>query len=270
MIFICLIFLNDTFSQRIEKPDKLKPTDFSTVSNLIDVLYQRTLVTFPFEEDKSHAEVTDQQFKLNIESIIRIRLKIADSKENFILLPNIFESDAKILSVNYYCIENNEIKNNKLKNSEILLEKNDSVIFTNFSNIMKDSVVIIDLFYSLISHKKERIMIFNNKNVHYQNIKITIDIPEIYTYKNLKIDDCFSLYIKTKPGEIRGYKNVTSPGSPVTGKIIADVIKNTTFHPVFYEINSCIYSLAENCKNLISTNYTQAINLSLIRVTAIK
>jgi hypothetical protein len=273
-ILICLIFLNDTFSQRIEKPDKLKLTDFSTGSNLIDVLYQRTLVTFPFEEDKSHAEVTDQQFKLKIESIIRIRLKIGASKDNFIILPNIFESDPKILSVDYCYIENNKIKKNQLKSSEILIAKDDSVFYTNFSNIMKDSVVIIDLLYSLTSNKKDRIMIFNNKNVPYQNLKITIDIPEIYTYKNFKIADFFSLDIKKRPGFIRGYHDITNSGSPVTGKIIADVIKNqfpsTKFQPVFYEVHSYIYTLTEDSKNFISTSYVQAINLSLIRVTSIK
>lgn len=274
LILIFLIFLNDTFGQRIEKPDKLKLTDFSTGSDLIDVLYQRTLVTFPFEEDKSHAVVTNQQFKLSIVSLIRIRLKIAAGKDNFILLPNIVESDAKILAADYYYIENNKIKNIKPKNSEILLEKNDSVIYTNFSNVIKDSVVIIDLFYSLVSHKKESIMIFNNKNVSYQNIKITIDIPEIYTYKNVKIADCFSLDIKTKPGEVRGYKNAVTPGSSVTGKIVADAISsqfpNAKFNPVFYKINSHIYTLSESCKNFIPANNAQAINLSLINVYAIK
>jgi hypothetical protein len=272
-IFIFITFLNDSLGQRIERPDKLKPLDFSKRSDSIDVMFQRTLVTFPFEENKSSGEVTDQQFKLSIESIIRIRLNRIASTGNFVLLPNIFAVDPKIRSIEYSYLENNKIKNRKIQDSEIILEKSDSVSFINFANIMKDSVVIIDIFYSLITHNKENIMILKNEKTYYQNMKISIEIPGIYTYKYPIIADCLDQDLKSKTGGIRGYQNVNSPNASVTGKIIVDVLKkdfpNANFQAVYLRINSHTYTLTENCLNFVLTNDAKVLKLKLNKITPI-
>jgi len=273
-ILIFFIITSKIFCQRIEKPDNLKLTDFLTGTTSIEVLFQRTLISFPFEEDKWRGEVSDQQYKLSIESIIRIRLRKIDGNADFALLPNIFESDPKIRSIEYNYVENNKIKNKKFKNLDTLLLKNDSINFVNLSSFMKDSVAIIDLFFSMISQKKERIVIFNNTNVSYHDEKITVDIPEIYTYKNLTIADCMSLELKQKTGGTMGYQNVNSPNAPVTGKIMADVIKkdfpNANYRPVYYKLNSNVYTLTKECLDINSSIYSATVNLSLIRVTPIK
>lgn len=271
--FFCITFLNHSLGQRIERPDKLKPVDFSTMAYPIEVMFQRTLVTFPFEEDKSSGEVTDQQFKLSIESVVRIRLKRVEGTGNFILLPNIIDSDIKIRSIEYSYLENNKIKNRKLEDSDVNLEKNDSVTFLNFASLMRDSVVIFDIFFSLISHNKENIMILKNEKIPYQNMKITIDIPEIYSYKNTVISDCLDQDLKSKTGGIRGYQNANSSNASVTGKIIVDVLKedfpNANFQAVYLRINSHIYTLTEGCMAFITNNNAKVLNLNLIKVTPI-
>jgi len=235
-------------------------------------MFQRTLVTFPFEEDKSLGEVTDRQFKLSIESIIRIRINRVASKGNFVLLPNIFATDPKIRSIEYSYLENNKIKNRKIQDSEIILEKSDSVSFINFTNIMKDSVVIIDIFYSLITLNKENITILRNEKTHYQNMKITIDIPEIYTYNYPILVDCLDHDLKSKAGGIRGYR-MDSSNSSVTGKIVADVFKanfpNAKYKAVYLRINSHTYTLTENCLNFASTNNAKVLTLKLNNIAPI-
>lgn len=271
LFFISLYSL--AFSQRIEKPGDLNLSDFSISSSSIDVLYQRTLITFLFDEDKSQAKVTDQQFRLSIESIIRIRLTRSSRNYNFVLFPNVFESDPKLKSIQYYYIDKGKIQNNKLKNIDALLAKNDSAHYINFKDIIHDSISIIELHFSLITQKKGEISIFNNKDVHYSNEKITINIPEIYTYKNLQVNDCFGLDIQNMQGSVRGYYDVNLPNANVIGKILADIFqkdyRGSTYRPVYFRINSFVYTLTDECKNNMSINYSPVLDLSLMSVASI-
>jgi hypothetical protein len=267
-LLILLPFLLSNFSinaQRIEKPDKLKPLDFTKTDRPICVQFQRILVTFPFEENIQSGGATDQQFKLSIESIIRISFKEALKDTSFILLSNIYGSEIKIKSMNYYYLDNNKIINKPFDQSDMVLGKNDSVFYANFSSIIKNPNSIIELNYSLLTSSKENIIFNINKNLPYQNLKINIDIPEIYSYAIIKKNNCLSLKTGRKSGQTMGYKNANSPNATMTGKILAQVFQKnmpgSDYRPVYLMLIPNVYSLSDDCNSLISNADCQILNL---------
>jgi|WetSurMetagenome_2_1015567.scaffolds.fasta_scaffold237936_2 hypothetical protein len=262
-----------SFSQRPEKPQKVKPSDFSLNTNSPQVLYHRALVTFPFKEDKSNGHVTDKQFTLSIEFISRIYLSKSSCNKDFILLSKIFNSIPIIQSIDYYHLDNNKIKKSQIKNSELNLESNDVFYYANFSPLIKDSIAIIDLSYSMTTEKKDFIVLLNTDNVPLHDMKVKIDIPEIYTYKNLRISDCLNSKKINEFGILRGYQLANS-SAPITGEILADIFKkqfpNANYKPVYFNIKSTLYTWNDSCSLDNSIIPTPILSLCISEIKELK
>jgi hypothetical protein len=267
--FLSMLLNANVFGQRLKKPDKLKLADFS-VANNIAVLYQRTYVSFLFKEDVSRGNVTDNQFKLSAEYILRIFLTKPTSSKDFQLLSKTYNVIPKIKSIDYYSLENNKIKKSDIENSLIKVEQNENVFYTNFSSLMKDSIAIIDLSYSIISDKKDSIVILNYNNIPLHDAIIIIDVPEIYTYSSLKSAGCLELETSTKQGFVRGYQMANS-NAPVTGKAMADAFKiqfpKADYRPVYFKINSYNYTWTSKCSSVITPNI---LSLYVSRIMELK
>jgi hypothetical protein len=240
-----------TFSQRPENPQKLKSSDFLIDNAPPQISYLRTLVTFPFQEDKSNGKVTDNQFKLSIKSISRLHLSKASCNIDYVLSSKLLVSPPIIQSIDYYYLEGNKIKKREIKNSDLIVENNDLFYYVNFSSLINDSLVIIDLSYYVTSEKKDLIVLVNPASIPIQDMKLIVDIPEIYLYKNLITSDCLMVKASSHLGSIRGYRLANSSGS-ITGEILAKVFKeqfpNANYEPVYYKLNSNIYTWIKDCK----------------------
>lgn len=268
-VTISLLIIANGFGQMIKRPAKVKPTDFETSTGM-KVLYQRTLVTFPFREDVSSGNVTDKQFKLSLEFIIRVLLNKSDCNKNFPLLSTAYTGSLKVTSIDYYTLEKNKIKKTDIEKSLIKTEKDGDAIQTNFSSMMKDSVAIIDLFYSIVSDNKDSIIILNYNDIPLQDTKITIDIPEFYAYSSVQKSDCFESETSNRQGYVRGYKLANS-NSSITGKAIAEAMKiqfpKAEYRPVYYKVHSTSYIWKSNCS---SEKSNALLKLSISGISELK
>jgi hypothetical protein len=273
-VLLCFCTSNCLFSQKIERLEKVTPEDFSRKNTFpIYFLHQSSLIVFPFTEDIFEPGAKDKQFDMSIETLMRFSICKTKSESKIVLCSNIYSVKLNFKSINIYSLHNQTVKTEKIKNSEIQIFENDSSIFADFSNIVKDSLNIIDLNYSLITKKKQDIIVSKTKNAGYENFLIRIDIPEIYTYRNLHLDSCLNEKIANKNGQIMGYETSLS-NSSLTAKFWADLNKKNNpsliYRPVMFQIKSIVYNLNNDCIKSFEESKQDIIKLKLSRITEIK
>jgi hypothetical protein len=276
LLFVLLYFwtFNSVLSQKIEKLEKITAEDFNGKSAFpIYFLRESALITFPFLEDKFEPGAKDKQFDLSIETIMRFSICKSNSDLKVVLCSNTYSVKLNIKSISIYSLHNKTIKTEKVKNLDLKIFQNDSSIFADLSNIVKDSLDILDLNYSLITKKKQDIIVTKTKNAGYDNFYIRIDIPEIYTYKNDHIDSCLNVKIASKNGQIMGYET-SSANSSLTAKFWVDFnTKNNPkliYRPVLFQIKSFVYTLNNDCIKSFEKSNQDIIKLKLSRIAEIK
>jgi hypothetical protein len=263
-----------SFSQKLKRPDKVTYADF-VPSNFKSptILCNLIQITFPFSPGNINAGALDRYFSLRIESFIRIVFNKDDSCKKLLILPKTFENGIKINSIEYYYKKNNKISTRKIKVTDIEIVTDNTGYNLDFSKILQDSSMILDINFSSNSKNKSIFTLCIDNNKIYKDFNAQIYIPEIYSYNSITSDSCILENGNTEfPGPIIGYRSLTGRFKILLPKDKADILTNKyneEFEPVYLKINMVSIKMNKTCKGLFFSSDKGIIRLKRIRVAEI-
>jgi len=263
------------YSQKLGKFDEITDQDF-TISNshAPTVISCRSVVTFPYRQDNANAGAKDEYFTVRVESIVRIMLHKDDSDLKFLGLSKTFENGIKINSVKYYYKNRNTIETRKIKESGVLISSDDMGYYIDYSQIVQDSSVIIDINFRSDSKSKQNLQFYLDKNKTYRDYLIQIYIPEIYFYNIFTSDQCIKTELKKDlPGPMIGYKPATGPYKQLESQLLVDYFKkefNSKYEQVYCKNNLFTFSMINSCLEWMEKPTKEIISLKLNNILEIK
>lgn len=263
------------YSQKLERFDEITEQDF-TISNSQSptVLSYKSLVTFPYRQDNANAGAKDEYFTVRVESIVRIKLYKDDSNLKFFGLSKTFENGIKINSIKYYYKNGNSIEARKIKESDILISSDDLGYYIDYSKIVQDSSVIIEISYRSDSKSKQNLQFYLDKNKTYKDYLLQIYIPEIYFYDIFTSDQCIKTEIKKDlRGPMIGYKPATGPYKQLESQVLVDIFKkefNSKYEQVYCKNNLFTFRIINTCPEWLKNPTKEIINLKLKNILEIK
>jgi hypothetical protein len=273
---ICILLLTSSllYSQKLEKLDEITREDFAFENfQSPTILSQKFLVTFPYKQDNAKAGAKDEYFTLRIESVIRIAIRNSNSDQKILGLPDSFDGDLKISSIKYYYKNGTSIANRKIKESDLILSKNDTGVYIDYSKILTDSIVIIDISYKSDSKSKQMIQFFLEKNKNYKDYTVQINIPQIFFYDFITPDNCIRMEIKKDlKGPMIGYKPATGPYKELQPLVIVELFKkefNSKYDQVYCNTNLFTFRKINSCTET-NESFKEIINLKLKNIAEIK
>lgn len=276
-IYLTIVFIsisNYTYSQKIKLPDDVESKDF-VISNFSNptVLCNKLLVTFPYRQNDGYAGALDKYFTLKAESFVRIIFNNRDSCLKLFVFPKSFEG-IKITSIKYYYKNTNSIATRKIKESSVMVTSDNVGSYVDFSKIIQDSTVIIDMSFKAESKNKGNISFNLDRNIVYKDYDVQLFIPEIYSYHLEAIDN---FLVSDVQRELLGPEIGYNPGTGIDGhllpKVLADSFSNefhTRYESVRCKENLYAIKMAPTCKELLYNSKKEIINFQLVKIDEIK
>jgi hypothetical protein len=269
--FLLMLTLNSSgnlYSQKIDPPRPVTSDDFVfNKEKPLTILSSSTLVTYPFLELGFAVGAIDYNFKLKIESVVRLRFTLIDKNLQFLLVPKEYDTKPDIIYLKYYTIKNHEVISSKIKKSGIQITITESGYMLDLSSLINDSIAIIDLDYWIRPKSKEILVFYNHKDFECLSERIKLDIPEIYNYDISALNKCYSLNVTTRPeGGIVGYKSYSSATGIISANNMRYLKKNNpneSFQPMHYNLKSYLIESKQNCINVPNQNNTKIFNFTL-------
>lgn len=265
-----------SYSQKSRNPEKLDFSDFiSSKKSYQTIIFQHNSVKYPFKVNPAKAGARSSQFLQLTECFVRLKLSNTSS-DNY--LKAAFNADSTLIyiqSATKYTLSGGKIKSVKIKDRDIRIDKQDSLIIFNLSNITGDSVAIVDLKYSVKTPAKQNILICLDRQKEYEDFLTRIEIPEIFEYESVYFDKRLNLETeKEKTGDLIGYRSF-GLNPPFTAVGLHDfILRNPNmkvdFQQVNYKIKSYIYSANNLMPEVSLKDSSFGIDLKLIFVNEIK
>jgi len=262
------------YSQKVERLDEVNEQTFANSPFQTPIILSySTIVTYPYKQDNGKAGAKDEYFDLRIESLVRIRINSTDSVKQLLGLSNTFNSDLKINSIKYYFLDGNTIGFRKIKDQDLAILSNNTGQYIDYSKIVQDSCVILDINFKSDPKSKKNIVFNLDDNIKYADFNLQVYMPEIYFYDILVPSQCIKTEIKRDQiGPKIGYKSKTGPSGSLLPQGLADQfgeLFNTKFDPVYCKINLFSFTKINKC-DIITDSNKELINLKLKNSTEIK
>jgi hypothetical protein len=253
LLFILFVIINifDCISQKINKLENVNLNDFQLSGEKSIILYDESMIHFPYMEYKNLPGAFDETFTLEYERLIRYLCNSNGINDSVLLIPKKLKVKPHIKALQIFFIQNNKVNSEKIKSAKIDLIDNQNGIFLKVPVYDSYKSFIIDVMYDFKIESKDSIQAFFDNSKLHKNVIMNIIIPEIFKYDEDSISDCVE---KEKTEELAG---------PVIG------YKMLNHAPLFpyiwglfnYQTMLSIKSKTEilfeqvNCKNY-STNYS--------------
>lgn len=268
-ILTILIFNPFVFSQRLSKPEKLTEKHFMLKSPKYPLIIQDdNLITYPFHYNNNTTGALDKYFSLKVESFLRILVKQSDSC-NLLVLPIIYENGLKIKSIKYNYLKDKKITERKVIESDISQITTEKGYFLDFSKVIQDSSVIIDIYIHAESKNKQKLLFLIDKDITYKSYSIQLYIPRIYKY-NEGFDTCLSTkFEKDLRGPFIGYDNGVDNG--LLSEVLAEGFSKQfgrKYKPVYCKIDYFSFTSNTICPETFD-KIKELVNYSLININEI-
>lgn len=271
LIILMLTCLEQIYSQKISSPQEVTINDFNPQLIGSTYLYYRSLITFPYIENKFEVGAVDKLFSLRFENYLRGSFNIKDS--DILMIPSNYKSKLIIKSIKYFYVDKEKICTRAVKKTDLKFKETEKGYMLDLSTIKRDSNFIIDLRYVFETNDKSIVNFEFEKEKKYVDAKVEIFIPEIYIY-NVSYDENYLSKIIEKEllGPKIGYRSISNANNNIIGSYWVEFQKknnpNATFSDVHCKTSLFTFTFKNDGKSNKRTDLH--INLKLTSINEIK
>jgi len=278
-LILLLLVLNNflLLSQKLDKPNSINIQDFDISNfNRATVLYNNTLVTFPYKIDYGEAGALDKLFSLRIEGVIRLCLPKNEAMESIAIIPVIYGQEPTINSIMLYYQTGNSITTEKIKTKDLEVFQDSIYYYCSLSNIGSTNNTVIDLFYTCntpLNQAKEKITFRLIRNLVYKDFNVQVIIPEIYYYTDLLNEPLVTIEVgKNYKGPLIGYWNPFG-GPHLTCKALMESFKKAfgaRYEEVYCSQNLTSIRLKSAYRGIVVDSDKEIVSLKLMGINEIR
>jgi hypothetical protein len=196
---------------------------------------------------------------------------LSRNNSNILVVPKEYQTKPILETISYHYLDQNKVCVRKIKKSDLQFVNTELGYILDFSSIKIDTTVIIDLKYYYEVKSKQELNFYFDKDMKYNDIKIELNIPEIYNYKIRYEENFFSMEIdEGNLGPEIGYR---SSGPGILGSYFVEMLQRKNPNAIFIPVNCQSNTITFKLKRNTGIDYVvspKGINLSLLEINEIR
>lgn len=256
LLILTLLITSSINAQKIEKPPKIIDSDFTSMTNEIEVDFYRCNINFLFDSRGYYAGAYDSLFMIQYNQLFRI--KLGNSHSNKMIQINKENDEKKYFFKGFdsYFYEKGKVIKKKIKKPEEYIVRSDSGTYLNLNKLPFNSNCIIDVHLYYTTDNKTNLYIPIQNEFYYHDVSFSVEIPEIYdylvNYQNCEYKTEHKTFLRAI---VVGYEQSSGPKRLVS-KNLADAMKRSfpsaKYDEVYCAVDRYKYTLVNSSNNLKS------------------